>query len=348
MSEAAEKAKDGETDVAAALAAALKDTFGADTKVAGLRRLSGGASQETWAFNAEHGGGTEELILRRAPGGTQASTGTGSGIPLETEAALIGLSEKQNVPVPPVVKVLTDADGLGAGFVMRRVEGETIARKILRDDEYADARPKLARQCGEIMARIHQVPLDDLPPLRTSAAKDELERYREIYDAFDYPHPVFELAFRYLEDNVPEDARITLVHGDFRNGNLMIGPDGVRAVLDWELGHIGDPMEDLGWICVNSWRFGEVDNPVGGFGQYQDMFDGYEAVSGLKIDPERVKFWEVLGTLKWGIMCMGMYSAFANSHARSVERAAIGRRSSETEIDLLNLLAPRSGPATTR
>ena len=326
--------------IADALAQVLEPHLGAMPAIGGLKRLSGGASQETWAFDARAGDAEERLILRRAPGGGVNSK-RDTAVPLATEAALIRIAEKQGVPVPPVKAVLREADGLGDGFIMGRVEGETIARKILRDDDYADVRPTLARQCGAILARIHSAPRDDLPELQTSPARSEIEKYRAIYDSMNYPHPVFELALRYLADTLPPDDRLTLVHGDFRNGNLMIGADGVRAVLDWELAHIGDPMEDLGWICVNSWRFGEIDRPVGGFGRREDMFAGYEAAGGPKVDPERVKFWEVLGTLKWGIMCMIMVSAFDTGMDRSVERAAIGRRSSETEIDLLNLLTPR-------
>ena len=153
---------------------------------------------------------------------------------------------------------------------------------------------------------------------------------------------MFDLAFRWLEERAGTmSAEPTLVHGDFRNGNLMVGPDGVRAVLDWELAHRGDPMEDLGWISVNSWRFGEIDRPVGGFGSREELFAGYEAAGGARVDPERVRFWEVLGTLKWGIMCAGMATSFASGADRSIERGTIGRRASETEIDLLRLLAPR-------
>jgi aminoglycoside phosphotransferase (APT) family kinase protein len=155
---------------------------------------------------------------------------------------------------------------------------------------------------------------------------------------------VFELALRWLADNDPGPSKdVTLVHGDFRLGNLVVGPDGVRAVLDWELAHLGDPMEDLGWICVNSWRFGEIDKPVGGFGSREDLFAGYEE-AGRKADPERVKFWEVMGTLRWGVMCCGMMRRFRTGPDHSMERAMIGRRASETEIDLLRLLAPRGKP----
>ncbi len=328
-----------ENPIAAPLADAVRRKMPGATGIANLRRLSGGASQETWSFDATTAGEPVALILRRAPGGRRDTRSHTPG--LETEARLIVLAGEADVAVPPVRFVLAEEDGVGQGFVMDRVPGETIARKILRDPEFAEARPKLARQCGEILAKLHKIEREKLPALRISPAKAEIAHYYESYKLHGHPHPVFELAFRWLTDNAPPDAtELTLVHGDFRHGNLMIGPDGVRAVLDWEIAHVGDPMEDLGWICVNSWRFGAIDNPVGGFGQREDLYAGYEAAGGGRVDPERVKFWEVLGTLKWGVMCTSMVMAF-KAGDRSVERATIGRRSSETEVDLLRLLAPR-------
>jgi aminoglycoside phosphotransferase (APT) family kinase protein len=246
------------------------------------------------------------------------------------------------VPSPRVLHVLEPDDQLGSGFIMDRIAGETIPRKILRDEKFASARPKLARQLGGILALIHELPLAQLPKLRRMTAAAEIAELERDYRGFDWPRPVFELALRWLRDHDfgPSD-RVTLVHGDFRHGNLVIGPDGVRAVLDWELAHLGDPMEDLGWICVNSWRFGEIDEPVGGFGSRDELFAGYESAQGYKVDPERVMFWEVMGTLRWGVMCCGMMQRFRAGPEHSVERAMIGRRASETEIDLLRLLAPR-------
>ena len=301
-------------------------------------RLSGGASQETWAVDAEGGGESEPLILRRRPGG--ASAGSGMAIDLATEAHLLGLAAQAGVPVAAVRHVLTPEDGLGSGYLMQRLAGETIPRKILRDPALVDIRPLLAHQCGEILARIHTVPVASLPPLPVAPAAVQWRQYRDVYDGFDWPHPVFELAFRWIEERLPSaaGARETLVHGDFRHGNLMIGTTGVCGVLDWEIAHRGDPLEDLGWLCVNSWRFGNIDLPVGGFGVREDLFAGYEAASGQRVDPERVRFWEVVGSLKWGIMCMMMLSVFERGIDRSVERAAIGRRASEAEIDLLALI----------
>ena len=174
--------------------------------------------------------------------------------------------------------------------------------------------------------------------------REQLAQYLETYDSYDYPHPVFEAAFKWLEQRLPEADELTLVHGDFRNGNLIVGPEGIRAVLDWELTHVGDPAEDLGWLCVNSWRFGETKKVAGGFGSVEQLLEGYRAGGGSGMTTERVRFWEIFGTLKWGIMCMTMYQAFAQGTDRSVERAAIGRRSSETEIDLVNILYDRLSP----
>jgi aminoglycoside phosphotransferase (APT) family kinase protein len=313
--------------------------FPGATGVTGVAKLSGGASQETWSFDIVHPDGVFGAILRRSPPGYGAAPSRAAG--LDAEAILMRLAYEAGVPSPKVMHVLQPRDDLGTGFIMARVEGETIARKILRDAQFAKARPMLARQLGQVAAGIHGLDLAQLPELRRMTATKEIFELERDYRSFDWPRPVFELALRWLRDRDPGPSEeVTLVHGDFRHGNLIIGPDGVRAVLDWELAHLGDPMEDLGWICVNSWRFGEIDKPVGGFGTREELFAGYEA-AGRRADADRVKFWEVMGTLRWGVMCCGMMQRFRSGPDHSMERAMIGRRSSETEIDLLRLLAPR-------
>ncbi|MDB5652569.1 MAG: uncharacterized protein JWQ94_182 [Tardiphaga sp.] len=308
--------------------------------VSDVARLSGGASQETWSFDIAHPDGAIGAILRRAPSGYGAASGRACG--LVTEAALIRCAQRAGVPAPVVLHVLEDNDGLGIGFIMARIAGETIPRKILRDAEFAAARPRLAHQAGGILAGIHGLPLGELPELRRMTAAAEIDELARDIAGFAWPRPVFQLALRWLRENDPGPSpRVTLVHGDFRHGNLMIGADGIRAVLDWELAHLGDPMEDLGWICVNSWRFGEIDLPVGGFGAREHLFAGYQQASGIEVDADRVTFWEVMGTLRWGVMCCGMMQRFRDGPEHSLERAMIGRRASETEIDLLRLLAPR-------
>ena len=327
------------TDFVPALEAALRDALPALERLTAVARLSGGASQETWSFDAICGGETVPLILRRSPGGLpRAPSQISTSVPLPTEAIAIEAARTAGVAAPRVRYVLQESDELGDGYVMDRLPGETIARKILRDAAFDAVRPDLARQCGEVLARIHAVTLT--PQLRgvlpVMDGPTQLRRYRDTYDSYDYPHPVFEMAFKWLEPRLPAGRRQTLVHGDFRHGNLLVSPKGVEAALDWELVHIGDPLEDIGWICTASWRFGVQDKVVGGFGDLADLLAGYEAAGGTRIGEDEARSWIVYGSLKWGIMCMSMYQGFLRD--RSVERAAIGRRASENEIDLVNLI----------
>jgi aminoglycoside phosphotransferase (APT) family kinase protein len=161
--------------------------------------------------------------------------------------------------------------------------------------------------------------------------------YRNVMDELGEPHPVFEIAFRWLDAHRPAHARQTLVHGDFRLGNVLVGSQGLAAVLDWELAHVGDPMEDLGWLCVRAWRFGGA-HPVAGIGSYEQLFDAYESVSGVRPDFDAVRWWEVLGTLKWGIICINQATTHLRGISRSHELAAIGRRVCENEYDLIEYL----------
>ncbi len=302
-------------------------------------RLTGGASQQTWRFVAKGAEGERPLILRLEGMRKRAEDGE-TGI--ETEARLLRFVRPLGVPVPRIYHVLEPDEGLGRGYIMECVEGETLPKKIFQREDFADARERLAGQCGEILARIHQAPSAGLQFLRSSSAQEELEREEAEYRRRGMRRPVFELAFRWLRQRVPQrSAPPALVHGDFRNGNLMVDAQGLRAVLDWELAHLGDPMEDLGWLCVNSWRFGRSHLPVGGFGTREALYAGYES-QGLSVDREAAAYWEVFGTLRWGLICQRMAEAFLTGADPTVERAAIGRRSSETEIDLLMLIDPRA------
>ncbi|GAB5454992.1 MAG: phosphotransferase family protein [Henriciella sp.] len=322
------------SDFETGLRALFTRVFGDSQALETIKRLSGGASQETWALsNAEN-----SSILRRAPGGTSMARSS-AAIGLPAEASLIDAAGLAGVPVPRVLHVLTPEDGLGDGFLMSRVLGETIARPILRNEEFATARTRLAAQCGAALADIHSIALEGLPEaLQLSDGLAQIAQYEEIYRGFDVPRPVFELTLQWLKANAPSPLDAVLVHGDFRLGNLMIDEEGLVAVLDWELAHLGDPREDIAWLCVNSWRFGQSQNRVGGFGQIEDLLDAYNAKRGTDFAAKDIDWWEMLGTLKWGIMCMIMYEAFRSGADPSVERAAIGRRVSETEIDLINLL----------
>ena len=310
--------------------------LGGPLNAASLVRLTAGASQQTRAFVA----GGQPLILRRMPENQAVSSDV---IGPETEAALIILAAENGVPEPAIRHVLQPADDLGRGFISQRVPGETLARRLLRDAEYADVRPKLAAMSGAAMAGIHAIDVARAPKLPVIYARGALDELLATYRTFGMRSAVFEAAFRWFYDHLPpQPDKPVLLHGDFRNGHLIVGPEGIRAVLDWELAHLGDPAQDLGWFCTNSWRFGARDKPAGGFGSVDDMLQGYAAAGGAPIDPARVSFWTALGSLRWGVMCGRMCRPAAGD--LSVERAMIGRRISETELDLLDILAPDGRP----
>jgi aminoglycoside phosphotransferase (APT) family kinase protein len=136
----------------------------------------------------------------------------------------------------------------------------------------------------------------------------------------------------------PMPATLGFVHGDFRTGNYLSDENGITAILDWEIAHLGDPLEDLGWLCVKSWRFGAVDKPAGGFGTREELWDAYETAGGAKINREHARWWEILGTARWGVICMTQAWKHLSGAEESMELASIGRRAVETEVDLLELL----------
>ena len=307
------------------MAAALAEVLMADV-VTDVVRLSGGASRDTFRFVADG----RPLILQRQRSGDVRDMGI--------EASVVRAVGVAGAPVAQLVASSTDASALGSAYmVMTAVEGETIARKILRDDQYAHAREVLPAQLGAALAQVHAVATDRLTAL---PMLDQVNQYREVLEELGQPHPTFELVFKWLEVNRPPSRPPVLVHGDFRLGNIIVGQEGLRAVLDWELAHLGDPMEDLGWLCVKAWRFGSR-LPVAGVGEYDQLFAAYEAAGGEAIDPDVVRWWEVLGTLKWGIMCIGQANTHLVGASRSHELAAIGRRVCENEYDLFLALEGR-------
>jgi len=315
----------------------VRDRLGGTLDEGSLERLTGGASQETWAFDV-HGPSARNarLILRRVPTDVALAD---IGIGPAREAWLMQRAAAAGVPVPAIVHVLEPADQLGSGFISARVDGETLAVRINRDEQFSAIRPDLARQCGAVLAGIHAIDLSDAPDLPYRPARVQLLDLEQLHRSAPVRSPTFELALRWLSLNLPEDdgARC-LVHGDFRNGNLIIGPDGVRAVLDWELAHIGDPIEDIAYITLNSWRFGTIDKPVGGFGEYRQLLDGYVAAGMPRPSNAVIRFWQIMGSLRWGLVCWEMARPPEPDAPVTVERAMIGRRASEVELDLLDLL----------
>lgn len=318
--------------------AALHKHCGEDWVLQECRRLSAGASAETYALQIKTRAGEQALILRRS------ATGRGLGVTVDkrTEALVQRAAAAHGVAAPQVLFILESGDQLGEGYVMQRAGGETLPRRILEDAGLAAARARLTRQCAQVLSAIHAVPIPQLPKLPELSAAPQLRQIETLYRGGPLASPVFELALRWLAKRMPPaDEPLHLVHGDFRNGNLLVDAEGLRLVLDWELTHLGDPMEDIGWLCANAWRFGQRDQPVGGFGRREELYAAYEAASGRPVNPDRVRFWEVFAAFKWGVICVMQAVLHLTGAVRSVERAAIGRRVAETELDVLDLLEGR-------
>lgn len=279
-------------------------------------------------------------MLRRDPPGHVIESSR------EGEAALLEAAAAAGVPVPRVRWLERDPSVLGAPFfVMDFVEGETIGKRLVRDAAFAAARDVLPEQIARALARIHAID-PSLPALAflarpaagRSPAQVELERYRDVLRSIaPEPHPVLELAIRWLGLRIPRSETLAVVHGDFRIGNVIVGPDGLRAVLDWELAHAGDPLEDLGWFCVRSWRFGNDQQPAGGLCDRERFLKAYEEARGVHVDRDAVRWWEIYGNLKWAVICIMQAQTFLRG-VPNVELASLGRRTAEMEWELLELM----------
>ncbi|HEX4433885.1 MAG TPA: phosphotransferase family protein [Acidimicrobiales bacterium] len=322
-----------------AVAAALGRQLGGT--VHGLRRLSGGASRVTSAFELQTAAdGNRPLIVQMDRGGRS------QGGRVRMEGALLRAAAAAGVPVPAVV-ALGDGEGDGLGtswLVVEYLQGETIPRKILRDEEWATARSALTGQAGRALAAIHAI---DPASVAGLPRADPLGDPLPLLDALGEVRPALELGVRWLAAHRPESGPRVTVHGDYRIGNFLVGPDGLRGVLDWELAHTGDPAEDIGWLCAPAWRFGG-SGEVGGFGRLPELLAAYRAAGGQGMTPARVRWWQVYATVKWAAICALQASGHLSGATRSVELAAIGRRVCESEWDLFTLLGtpppPSEGP----
>lgn len=300
-------------------------------KIKQLIPLTGGASAD---INRIILANDDELIVRR----TLSQEKSVMAIQKILEAKIQKVVKKNGAPVPEILFEFSEGKEIGEGYVMEAIHGETIPRKILRDEKFSTVREKLPFEIGKSLAKIHQTQLDDLKALDQVTFSDSLEKLLQVYQSFNQPQPVFDLAFKWLEAQKLTEYDDVLVHGDFRFGNFIISEENLESIIDWELAHIGNPMEDLGWLCVRSWRFGNVEKRVGGLGDIKDLIAGYESNSDIKIDESQLDIWQLYGSLRWGVICMMQTFAHLSGMVNSVEKAAIGRRVSETEFDLMNMI----------
>jgi aminoglycoside phosphotransferase (APT) family kinase protein len=309
------------------LAAVLRPILG-EASVENLHALTGGASRTTWAFDAVTGETRRALILRTGP-----PDDVHAG--MELEAAVQRRAAAAGAPVPRILAADNSPAALGNPYLIcDAIGGETIVRRIHRAlDE--PGRERLLGQCAQALAAIHRADPDDAGLTHL----DQLTEWRQRLDEMGDTTATFEWAFRWLDAHRPPSSPPRLVHGDFRMGNLIVDESGLAAVLDWELVHIGEVCEDLAWFCIRAWRFGAPEVlGAGGLGSVESFLSAYEEAAGEPVDRDAFRWWLTLATLRWGVICRFQAERHLSGQTKSVELAAIGRRVSETEWDILDLL----------
>jgi aminoglycoside phosphotransferase (APT) family kinase protein len=300
-----------------------------------LRPLEGGASRQTFVVEA---GGEPRFVLRREPAEGMSFTSLGLELRAIAAADLAGVAVARTVAAEPAGGRFGD----GAGYLMDFVAGTSVAPRVLRRDELATARERLPGQLASALAQIHSVEADAVEGLAggDDPAREACELWERALDEIGEPLPAVEAGLRWLRLHPPPPPeRPVLVHGDFRLGNFIVDEHGLAAVIDWELCHLGDPAEDIGWLTIRSWRFGNDELAVAGLGEVEPFLDAYEAAGGIRPEADRLHWWEAMGNVKWAVICARQAHDHLTGARPSAELASLGRRVCEPEWDLLQLLS---------
>jgi aminoglycoside phosphotransferase (APT) family kinase protein len=327
----------------------LASETGSDVQVKMVGALAGGASRAAYAMDiaVEKGeqAGDYPTVLRLDLGGKiyEASLGR-----IE-ECRVLRQAKKGGVLVPRALWASDDPSVLERDFVvLERIDGETIGTRIVQRVDLAEARRLLPEQMGRELAKIHALEAAEMeflprPKGNESPAEAVLHRCRAELDKVGGAHPALEVGWRWLSDQAPECSESVFVHGDFRLGNFVVGPEGLRSVLDWEFASVGDPHEDLAWPFVRDWRFGNDQLRMGGGSDGEDFLMAYEAASGRSVDRHALRYWEILGNFRWALGCLTQSHRHLSGRERSIELASLGRRSGEMELEMLDLIAREEG-----
>lgn len=349
-----------------ALEALLAEALAAPVQATSLQRLTGGATKQTWRLEARVGAASQagtdrtadatsssvplqRFIVQLTPAsklGSVALDDSGErsaprSIDPQQDAALTRLARAQGVPAPEVVALIPASHELGMGQITRFVAGETLAPRILREARYENARARLPAQCAQALAGIHRIAPADVPFLALKDARYQWRENRALVDAHGLKVPALEWGLRWIEERLGTQGSrpAAVIHGDFRLGNLIVDEQGLACVIDWELAALCDPMQDLAWLCLRTWRFGGA-RPVAGVGDREAFYEAYAQASGAAVDPAQVFFWEVFCQIRWAVMCltMGMGPVGGDPEAVSLEHRLIGRRMEEPLWDMVRMI----------
>ncbi len=323
----------------------ISQQSGGEVTVDELVPLAGGASRDSWRVTVTLGGERQRLVLRR----DLASSMFAEALTRADEFALLQAAYENSVLVPRPRWHSAAPDVVETPFLlMDYVEGVSIGRQVVQMPELARARERLPGQMAEQLAHIHAIDyrqhgLGFLPAPREglSPAQEAIMQIRETLNALNVQNPALEFGLRWAEQHAPACDQLTLVHGDFRLGNLIVNEDGLSAVIDWEFAHLGDPLEELGYPCMRDWRFGVGHLRLGGIADREPFIAAYERASGREVDRAAVDWWEICGNLRWAMACLTQANRHLSGADFSVELASLGRRSAEMQLEVLRLIEER-------
>ncbi|MEM7542387.1 MAG: phosphotransferase family protein [Pseudomonadota bacterium] len=326
----------GFSDAEAGIIDAVRRRRGAGVTVKNFSAATLGGSNRTLLFDVVEGATTERWVSRQET----YTLPNSPFLPPEHQYQLLELAHAAHVPVPRPIFAFTDDDGLGRGYVVAAVAGETLPKAILSSAALAGARARFAHQSGEILALTHQIAVADAAFLEAKPdSVDPIAGQLERYEQYGEPHPAVDLAIAWLREHQREVAERVVLHGDYRNGNVIVDGSGIAAVLDWECAFIGDPMADLGWLCLRSWRFGNDAKAVGGIGERDALYEAYEQASGRAVDHQAVRWWEIFGFVRWIVLNIMQSNGHITGARRSPAFAACGRNVCLIEYDMLKTIA---------
>lgn len=318
----------------------MTNETGATIQITQLTPLAGGASRESWLVELMMDGQPEKLVLRK----DLPTTLHKEALTRRQEYEIMQSAYDADVKVARMRFLCDDKAVLGMPFfLMDYVEGVSIGRKVMTAPELEHARGVLAEQMAEQLALIHTIPADQhdflAPPAEGMVASHvAIQQTYRLLDHLGINIPVFEHLLRWATYRAPSDTELTFIHGDFRIGNVLVTPDGLSAVIDWEFAHIGNPAEEIGYLCMRDWRFGNDHLHVAGLSPREPFIQAYERYSGRQVDRQAVDWWEVMGNIRWGIICLAQAHRYLSGAEQSVEFASLGRRSAEMQLEALNLI----------
>ncbi len=325
----------------AALAAHLARAMHADVRIDAIEPVTAGARRLNALIDVTVADVARPMVITQLPNESDAFRS------IEDEVACIRLAEAAGVNVAHVVTHCpTTTDAGGPFFVSDRIDGVSIPRQVVDLCASADGLgATLAFDIGASLAPLHRIPIDQLPDAidrpTSSAVEGALAWAEEQMTLLLQPSPAFALVMRWLERNAPSPVPVTLVHGDVRNGNILVNASGLAGILDWETAHIGEPFEDLGWLAQLMWRARNDSVEIGGFGNRSDLRAGYESAGG-QWDHDRFEWWKVFRTLWWGLGLANQARQHLDGTFPSIIMAASGRRVAELEWDALCLIQTRT------